>query len=268
MQEHGAGSGARWGPLFGARAGAWAQTWEGPRGWGTPLYVHVLDRAGIGPGTTVLDCGCGAGRFLGLAAQRGAAVAGIDASGDLATIAATRTPRADIRVGDFEALPWPDKSFDVVTGFSTFQFADDHVAALTEARRVGRGPVWVIIPTRLADSGIPPVFAALTTLFPPDALPSLKRSGMYALSAPGMLDDVLTAAGMSPRSDQTIEATTVFPDSATAVNAFLSAGATALAIRHSGKPAVETAVQNTLAAFTGNGGQVTLPGWFRAVETD
>ena len=267
MRQHETGSGTRWGPLFGARADTWAQTWEGPHGWGTPLYAHVLDHARIGPGTSVLDCGCGAGRFLGLAAQRGAAVAGIDASGDLAKIAATRTPRADIRIGDLEALPWTDNSFDVVTGFSTFQFADDHVAALTEARRVTRGPVWVIIPTRLADSGIPTVFAALTTLLPPEALPILKRSGMYALSAPGTLEEVLTAAGMSPRSDQTIEATTVFPDSATAVRAFLSAGATALAIRHSGESAVEKAVYAALAPFTGDRGRVTLPGWFRAAET-
>jgi ubiquinone/menaquinone biosynthesis C-methylase UbiE len=267
MQQHQTGSGTRWGPLFGARAATWAQTWEGPNGWGLPLYAHVLDHAGIEPGTTVLDCGCGAGRFLGLAAQRGAAVAGIDASGDLAKIAATRIPQADIRVGDVEALPWPGNSFDVVTGFSTFQFADDHVAALIEARRVCRGQVWVVIPTRLADSGIPQVFAALTRLFPPEALPSLKQSGMYAMSAPGTLEDVLAAAGMSPRSDQTIEATTTFSDPAAAVNAFLSAGATALAIRHSGEPAVETAIYDGLAPFTGNRGRVTLPGWFRVVET-
>jgi SAM-dependent methyltransferase len=266
MEQHRPGSGTRWGPLFGARAGTWAETWEGPSGWGTPLYSHVLDRARIGPGLTVLDCGCGAGRFVGLAAQRGAAVAGIDASGDLAEIAAKRAPEADIRVGDIEALPWPDKTFDVVTGFSTFQFADNHVAALTEARRVARGQVWVVIPTRLADSGIPQVFAALTTLFPAAALSSLKRSGMYALSAPGTLQDVLATAGMSPRSDDTIEATMVFPDAAAAVGAFLSAGATALAIRHSGQHAVERALTDALAPFTEDLGRVTLPGWFRILQ--
>ncbi len=194
MKQYGHGSGTRRGPLFGAGAATWAETWEGSRGWGTPVYEHVLDRAHIGPGTTVLDCGCGAGRFVGLAIQRGAAVAGIDASAELAEIAAKRTPQADIRVGDFEALPWPDKTFDVVTGFSTFQFADDHVAALAEARRVCRGQVSVAIPTRLADSGIPEVFAALATLFPPESLASLKRSGMYALSAPGTLEETLSKA--------------------------------------------------------------------------
>jgi ubiquinone/menaquinone biosynthesis C-methylase UbiE len=267
MDQHGAGSATWWGPLFGARASTWAETWEGPRGWGTPVYEYVLDRARIGPGTTVLDCGCGAGRFVGLATQRGAAVAGIDASANLAEIAARRTPGADIRVGDFEALPWPDKTFDVVTGFSTFQFADDHAAALTQARRVCRGQVWVVIPTRLADSAIPAVFAALATLFPPKFLPSLKRSGMYALSAHGGLEETLSRTGMSPQSDETIEATTVFPDTAAAVAAFLSAGATAIAIRHCGQPAVEQALHDAFAPFTEDRGRVTLPGWFRVVQT-
>ena len=266
MEQTRHGSGMWWGPLFGARAGAWADTWEGSQGWGTRVYEHVLRGADVGSGTSVLDCGCGAGRFVRLAAERGADAAGIDAASELVEIAARRSPQADLRVGDFEALPWPDDSFDVVTGFSTFQFADDHAKALTEARRVSRGQVWVVIPTRLANSGIPQVFAPLTALFPPDVLPSLKRSGMFALSAPGKLEEVLAMARMSPRSDDTIEATVVFPDAAAAVRAFLSAGATALAIRHSGQPAVEKAVYDALGPFIGDLGQVTLPGWFRVVE--
>lgn len=266
MRQYARGSARRWGPLFGAGARTWAQTWEGPEGWGTPVYAHVLDRARVGPDTTVLDCGCGAGRFVRLAAERGAQVAGIDASRELIEIAAERCPQADLRVGDMESLPWPDDSFDVVTGFSTFQFADDHAAALTEARRVSRGEVWVVIPTRLADSGIPQVFSALPTLLPTEALDSLKQSGMYALSAPGELEQVLATARMTPRADETIEAGVVFPDPAAAVRAFLSAGATTLATRHSGQPAVERALYDALGDFTADGGQVTLPGWFRVVR--
>ena len=114
------GSATRWGPLFGGRAHDWAETWEGPQGWGIPVYGHVLDRAHIGLGTSVLDCGCGAGRFAQMAADRGASVAGIDAAGELLEIAAERTPGGDFRVGDIQALPWPENSFDAVTGFSSF----------------------------------------------------------------------------------------------------------------------------------------------------
>jgi hypothetical protein len=91
---------------------------------------------------------------------------------------------------------------------------------------------------------------------------------MYALSAPGALEQTLSRAKMHPRSDETIEATSVFPDTNAAVGAFLSAGATTLAIRHSGQHAVEKALDDALAPFTGNRGQVTLPGWFRVVQTD
>ena len=43
--------------------------------------------------------------------------------------------------------------------------------------------------------------------------------------------------------------------------------ATALAIRHSGQHAVEQALNDALAPFTQDHGQVTLPGWFRVVQT-
>ena len=67
--------------------------------------------------------------------------------------------------------------------------------------------------------------------------------------------------------DDTVEATTVFPDTAAAVDAFLSAGATGLAISHSGQPAVEEAAHDALSPFVGEDGHVTLPGWFRVVKT-
>jgi ubiquinone/menaquinone biosynthesis C-methylase UbiE len=161
------GSATRWGPLFGERARDWADTWEGTGGYGTPLYEHVLDRAKIGAGTRVLDCGCGAGRFVRMATDRGAIAAGIDAAKELVAIAGERTPEGDFRVGDLEVLPWPDSSFDVVTGFNAFQFADDKARALAEARRVSRGPVAVVIPTRGSESGILSIFKPLFPLYPP-----------------------------------------------------------------------------------------------------
>jgi SAM-dependent methyltransferase len=259
------GSATRWGPLFGGRARDWAETWEGPEGWGTPVYEHVLDRAQIGSGTRVLDCGCGAGRFARMAADRGASVAGIDAAERLVEIAAERTPEGDFRVGDLEALPWPVDSFDAVTGFSAFQFADDKVRALTEARRVSQGPVTVVIPSRVSESGIASVFKPLFPLFPPEALESMKHSGMFALSEPGRLEEVLDGAGLTAHEDDEIESLIVFDDAAEAVRAFVGAGPTALAIEHSGETAVAQAVREALGPFTGTDGRATLPTWYRVM---
>lgn len=259
------GSATRWGPLFGSHARDWAETWEGPGGWGTPVYEHVLGRAKIGSGTRVLDCGCGAGRFTRMAADCGAIVAGIDAADKLIEIATERTPDGDFRIGDLEALPWPDDSFDVVTGFSAFQFADDKTRALTEARRVSRGPVAVVIPTRVPEAGIAAVFKPLFPLFPPEALESMKQSGMFALSEPGKLDDLLAATGLAAHDDDEIECPVSFDDADTAARAFVGAGPMALAIQHSGEQAIAQAVRDALAPFTGTDGRVTLPAWYRAV---
>jgi SAM-dependent methyltransferase len=265
MSETAGGSATRWGPLFGARATAWAETWEGPAGWGTPVYEHVLDRAQIGSGVAVLDCGCGAGRFVRMAADRGATVAGIDASPEFVAIAAGRVAEGDFRAGDIEALPWETDSFDVVTGFSAFQFADDKVRALREARRVSRGSVVVVIPSRVPESGIASVFTPVFPLFSAEALETMKGSGMFALSEPGRLEEVLAGADLSPYEDEEIECPIVFTDVESAELAFLGAGPTQLAIAHSGEAAVADAVHAALGSFTGPGGRVELPAWYRAV---
>jgi SAM-dependent methyltransferase len=98
----------------------------------------VADLAGIGPGTSVLDVGCGTGRFCAFAAGRGAVAHGIDVDAEHIEKALQRTPGADLRLGWLEDLPWPEATFDVVTGFNAFQYALDIGLALAETRRVTR----------------------------------------------------------------------------------------------------------------------------------
>jgi SAM-dependent methyltransferase len=259
------GSAARWGPLFGARARDWAETWEGPGGWGKPVYEHVLTRAKIGPGTSVLDCGCGAGRFARMAADRGATVAGIDAAQQLIAVAAARTPGGDFRTGDLEALPWPADSFDVVAGFSAFQFADDKIRALTEAGRASRDLVVVVIPTRAPESGVAAVFKQLFPLFPPEALESMKHSGVFALSEPAKLDGLLATTGLTLQDDDEIDCPVEFIDPDIAAQAFIGTGPTQLAARHSGEQAVDRVVREALTPFTQPDGRVVLPASYRVV---
>jgi hypothetical protein len=195
-----------------------------------------------------------------MAADRGASVAGIDAAGELVEIAAERTPGGDFRMGDLEALPWPENSFDAVTGFSSFQFADDKVRALAEARRVSRGTVAVVIPSRVSESGIAAVFKPLFPLFSPEALEGMKHSGMFALSEPGRLEEVLDGAGLTIHEDDEVESLIVFDEVAGAVRAFVGAGPTALAIGHSGESAVEKGRRNLRCSLTEH-----LNGTFRPI---
>jgi len=93
----------------------------------------------------------------------------------------------------------------------------------------------------------------------------MKHSGMFALSEPGRLEQVLDGAGLTADEDDTINTVIVFDDVAGAVRAFVGAGPTALAIGHSGELAVTRAAQEALSPFTGTDGRVTLPAWYRVV---
>lgn len=118
-----------------AVAADWAELWGG---FADPARRALIEAAAIGSGTRVLDVGCGSGEFLRVMASRGAEVVGIDPAPVMLTLARRTVPDADIRQGDFSALPWPDGSFDVVTAVNALQFADDMVLALREAARVLR----------------------------------------------------------------------------------------------------------------------------------
>jgi SAM-dependent methyltransferase len=103
-----------------------------------PAWAAVADATAIGSGIELLDIGCGAGEFCALAAARGASVHGLDATPAAIEHARRAVPDGDFQAGLMEDLPWPDASFDVVTGFNSFQYALDIDAALSEARRVSR----------------------------------------------------------------------------------------------------------------------------------
>jgi ubiquinone/menaquinone biosynthesis C-methylase UbiE len=124
-------------PIWAEQPDTWARIEEQQ----LPTYEAALAATGLGD--SVLDVGCGTGVFLRLCADRGAAVSGLDGSERLLALARTRVPEADLRLGDMQALPFPDAAFDLVTGFTSFFYADDVVAALREAARVSRGLVVV-----------------------------------------------------------------------------------------------------------------------------
>ncbi len=134
-------SARHWGALWGHMPRAWARNEEQQ----TPVYERVLRHVGLRAGDQVLDAGCGTGVFLRLCADRGANVSGLDASEGLLEVARERVPEADLRLGDLQTLPYATDTFDLVTGFTSFFFADDMVEALREAGRVARPGAPVVI---------------------------------------------------------------------------------------------------------------------------
>lgn len=239
------------GELWSAQARNWANFLET---FHTPLYKSVFDRIGISRGTRLLDVGCGAGRAAQLAAELGAQVSGIDAAPALIEIARERLPRGDFRVGDMDELPYTDASFDVVTGFNSFQHAADPVAALSEAKRVvrRRGRVAMLTWGRPEDCEHAAVLAAIRALLPPEVTGT---SSPFALSEPGRLEALLERAGLRADNSGEIASTFAWQDSDTAWKAISAAGPTVMAVRSAGEEQVKQAVLDSLAPFrTSTGG--------------
>ena len=98
----------------------------------------LLDAAGVRRGARVLDVTSGPGDVAAAAAERGAAVTGVDFSAEMVTLARRRHPAVEFQEGDAEALPFPGGTFDaVVMNFGLLHLARPE-RALAEARRVLR----------------------------------------------------------------------------------------------------------------------------------
>jgi SAM-dependent methyltransferase len=187
------GSGERWGPLWGARPDDWALSEDQQ----IPSYQEALARVGLERGQLVLDIGCGVGAFLRLVADRGARPFGLDASQALIELARKRVPDADLRVGEMEALPYDDNTFDLVTGFNAFFFANGIVAALREAGRVAKPGAPVVIqvwgPHERRD--LDAMMAIAHPYLPPRPADAPPEPEYWK---PGALEDVATRAGLTP----------------------------------------------------------------------
>ncbi len=249
------------GSLWGAHVQDYAEIVEQ---FGRPLYDAVFQAAEVKEGTRLLDVGCGPGLAAQLAAQRGAHVAGLDAAETALQIARKRTPKGDFRAGEMEDLPWPDNTFDVVTGFNAFQYAADVVNALREARRVANpgGRVAMAVWGRAEDCEIGALVSGLSKFLPP---PPPGAPGPFALSVPGRLEGLLEQAGLTSLTSGEVDCHFEFPDLATAVRGHMSSGPAAMAIRQAGAEAVQHTIAESLAPFQTSGGSYCQRNRFRYV---
>lgn len=250
--------------LWSERARDWADVMEGWNGWGIPAYRHVLERVPVGQDTRLLDVGCGAGRFARMAADRGAEVAGLDATAAFVEIAGERVLGGDFRTGDMEALPWEDASFDVVTGFNSFFIADDMPAALREARRVlrPRGAFAMTVFGRPEHNRGGDIFKSLARFAPPG---SGGGGSGPALHAEGVLEEIAAQAGLEPVEAGYVEVVEEYPDLQTVLRGCLAAPPFRRAARSAGEDPVREALSETLAPFELASGRYRLPGELRCL---
>jgi len=248
------------GELWGRHPQTWAKFQESQM---RPLYDATLDALEPLAGRALLDAGCGAGLALRLAADRGAAVSGLDASAPLLEVARERSPEASLRSGDIQALPYDDAGFDVVTSFNAIQYAADPAAAVAQLARVCRAGGQVAIGV-WGDQGrcqTEALFARLRTLAPPPP----GTPAPLAVSDPGMVENLLEKAGLVVTSGGETPVSFCYADHEEAWTAHISAGPLRKVIEMAGPDAVRQVMRDVLEADRKPDGQLRQDNVFRYV---
>lgn len=157
------------------RAGAVLSFGQDPR-WRAALLASVP----VGPGDRVLDVATGTGMVAAALARRGAQVVALDQSPDMLAGLRDRLAaepdlagRIEPLLGEAEALPFAEASFDALTFGYLLRYVDDPAAALREMARVVKPGATVA----MVEFGVPPrrVLRALWRHYTGVWLPALGR---------------------------------------------------------------------------------------------
>lgn len=116
-------------------------------------FVLTLDHVKAAGATSVLDVGCGSGRYALALAQAGIGrIVGVDVSPGMidlarkAVAAAPATSRIDFLAGDFLQVPL-EETFDVVVSMGVFDYIEDPVPVLARMNALARHSVVASFPS-------------------------------------------------------------------------------------------------------------------------
>jgi SAM-dependent methyltransferase len=265
------------GPVARADLGARARDWfEIQERMLVPLYEAVYERLEVGPSTRLLGLGCGSGLALLMAASRGAALTGVEASAPerlalarqrlLPEAGGTRA-RGDTRLVEGspgDAADAKSPAYNLVTAFEPIGcLAGDSeglgellAAATPLAERgtpvvlVGWGP-----PERCATSS---VLRVATKLADP-----LRSTGSWRPALRDDLEEVAQRAGLKPDGSGRVACPFGYAGVDSALKGLLSTGLFDAAISATDQEQVDKEVTEALHPYRRKDGTVWMPNVFR-----
>jgi SAM-dependent methyltransferase len=181
----------------------------------------LLDLAGVGRSSALLDIGTGPGTLIGPALARGAHVSAIDLAPEMVATARHRHPDVTIAIGDATNLPHPAESHDAVTLGFCLHHAAEPAAILREANRVlrpgGRIAFAVWAPTEQLEAfGV--AFAAIAESLPMDE-PNVPQPPALG-TTPSDYEDLLTQTGFVRPTARVLDLSWSLADGATMFDGF------------------------------------------------
>ena len=213
-----------------------------------PMYKKTLEQVQVDEDSMLLDAGCGSGLFSHMAVSAGAQVIAVDAAPGLLGVARERNPQINFLEEDLESLPFASNSFDVVTGFNSFQYAGNFTNALSEARRVLKpgGKLVIGIWDKPEYSDATSVLKAIGTLLPP---PPPGTPGPFALSEDGKIESICNAISLKVIYKTRVACPFLYHTLDEGIKSFLGTGPAAAAMNHASEKQVQELIAGALQPF-------------------
>jgi SAM-dependent methyltransferase len=213
-----------------------------------PMYKKALAQLNLSEDHTVLDTGCGAGLFSGLAIETGAKLIGIDPVPALLDLARLRNPNNVFLEGGRNLLPFFNDSFHVVTAFNSFRFTNNFTAFFSEVKRVLKesGRLVLGLWDKASFNDASSVYESLNTLLPTGIQ---KIPDPFLVAENGSVENIIERTGLNIVYRTRIACPFLYNNPVHAVNGFMSTRHAIAATHYTDKETVEKTIAESLDAF-------------------
>lgn len=255
---------------LGARARDWSEIQERMF---VPLYETVYERLEVGTGTRLLGLGCGSGLALLMAAARGAAVTGVEASSpERLSLARERLlpeswgtrARADTRLMASHPAEADAPAYTLVTAFQPIGCLDGDSEELGDSLAAAVPPVERDTPVVLTGWGPPERCATSAVLRVATRLADpLRVTGSWRPALRDDLEEVAQRAGLRPDGSGRVACPFGYADMGSAVRGLLSTGLFDAAIAATGQEQVDKELAEALHPYQRRDGTIWMANVFR-----
>ncbi|MER5939491.1 class I SAM-dependent methyltransferase [Streptomyces sp. NPDC001928] len=173
-------------------------------GYPPELYDDLAELAGVGPGSRVLEVGCGTGQATVPLAGRGCRITAVEAGARMAAVARRNLagyPAADVVTARFEDWPLPREPYDAVVSATAFHWIDPAVRMAKAADALRPGGALAVVRTQHVHGGTEEFFVEVQRCyerFDPATTPGLRLPAAVDIVGSDHAEEVARSGRFGP----------------------------------------------------------------------